>query len=81
MTFRSGDLVSEEAKLWVTCLSFFLQPMGMALVQTTTVPEQLDAIEKTDDYKFYDKDEVQLFIVGIGVQCVGIAQALGGLLS
>ena len=58
MSFRSGELVGDEAKLWMTCFSFLLQPMGLALCQTTTVPEQLDAIERTNDYKFYDKDEV-----------------------
>lgn len=62
-------------------ITFFTMPSGLALLTTTTTPEILDSIERTDNYKYYDKDELQLYIVGITIQCQGIAQGLGGFLG
>ena len=83
LTFRSGQLFTTEQDphLYMVLITFFTMPSGLALLSTTTTPEILDTIERTDSYKFYDKDELQLYIVGITIQCQGIAQGLGGFMG
>lgn len=75
---RSGDVVGEPS-LAVSCISFVILPMGLAPLIVTVIPEQLDAIERTDDYKYYEPSDVQLAIVGVAVQTMSLAQGFAGL--
>jgi hypothetical protein len=44
---------------------------------TTSFPEIVDSVERTDEYPSYDQEEVNFYISGLFVMLAAVAQAFG----
>ncbi len=76
MIMRTGDLKGEAHIVWVY-IGQFLNGAGLALLTTTTLPEIVDSVERTELYPRYDKDSVNIYISGMFILLSSIGQALG----
>ena len=76
MIMRTGDIKGEAHIVWVY-IGQIINGSGFALLTTTTFPEIVDAVERTEMYPSYDRDSVNIYISGFFILLSSIGQALG----
>jgi MFS family permease len=76
LIIRTGNLRGNEKIYWVY-IGQITNGIAFALLTTTTFPEIVDSVERTDMYPSYNKEDSNLYISGFYVFLQSIATALG----
>lgn len=69
---RTGNMTGDENIAWVY-VGQCLNGVSLALLTTTSFPEIVDSVERTDEYPSYDQEEVNFYISGLFVMLAAIA--------
>jgi MFS family permease len=73
---RTGNITGNKNLYWCW-VGQILNGMALSLLSTTSFPEIVDAIERTAEYPYYNKDEVQLYVSMVFVMFAAVAQGIG----
>lgn len=69
---RTGNLFKKKHVYWVY-IGQCINGAALAVLSVTSFPEIVDAVEKTPEYPYYDKDYVNFYISGLFVMLAAIA--------